>query len=285
MALVSIIHKYSHSQPQNTEGERGRAHLSLTKMVKTGTDSEQSSSTSIYYPKYKGVRKRKWGKWVSEIRLPNSRERIWLGSYDTPEKAARAFDAAQFCLRGPHAHFNFPSSPPDIAGGQSLRPQEIQVVAARFANDFDSSCNLQEQPNPSYPPDSGEPSHRGSDDIIDHIDHDHQQQYYSYDDTTTTTTPMIVDHYHHHHHDGMSTCMDWSLLNFLDYSSNDQGGAYYDSFYPFSGLDDDKMHSGEFCTPVLPAAPDDSSTRGDDQINGDDPFNSHDVHSSFLWNF
>lgn len=85
--------------------------------------------------KYKGVRKRKWGKWVSEIRLRNSRERIWLGSYDTPEKAARAFDAAVFCLRGPKAKFNFPDNPPEIAGGTSLTPTEIQAVAARFANE------------------------------------------------------------------------------------------------------------------------------------------------------
>ncbi|KAL4589385.1 hypothetical protein LXL04_002291 [Taraxacum kok-saghyz] len=84
--------------------------------------------------KYKGVRKRKWGKWVSEIRLPNSRERIWLGSYDSPEKAARAFDAALFCLRGSTANFNFPDDPPDIPRGRSLPPSEIQAAAARFAN-------------------------------------------------------------------------------------------------------------------------------------------------------
>ncbi|KAL5572320.1 hypothetical protein UlMin_021917 [Ulmus minor] len=84
--------------------------------------------------KFKGVRKRKWGKWVSEIRLPNSRERIWLGSYDTAEKAARAFDAALYCLRGRSAKFNFPDNPPEIAGGRSLAPSEIQAAAARFAN-------------------------------------------------------------------------------------------------------------------------------------------------------
>ncbi|XVE53942.1 hypothetical protein DITRI_Ditri03aG0042700 [Diplodiscus trichospermus] len=84
--------------------------------------------------RFKGVRKRKWGKWVSEIRLPNSRERIWLGSYDTAEKAARAFDAALFCLRGRSANFNFPDKPPEIEGGSSLTPPEIQAAAARFAN-------------------------------------------------------------------------------------------------------------------------------------------------------
>ncbi|KAI4379585.1 hypothetical protein MLD38_005863 [Melastoma candidum] len=93
-----------------------------------GGGAESSSS------KYKGVRKRKWGKWVSEIRLPNSRERIWLGSYDSAEKAARAFDAAQFCLRGRNARFNFPDDPPNIAGGRNLTPAEIQDAAARFAN-------------------------------------------------------------------------------------------------------------------------------------------------------
>jgi hypothetical protein len=85
--------------------------------------------------KYKGVRKRKWGKWVSEIRLPNCRQRIWLGSYNTPEKAARAFDAAQFCLRGRSAKFNFPENPPEIDGGRSMTPSEIQAAAAKYANE------------------------------------------------------------------------------------------------------------------------------------------------------
>jgi len=102
----------------------------------TTTDHNPNSSNNKMY---RGVRKRKWGKWVSEIRLPNSRERIWLGSYDTQEKAARAFDAALYCLRGPHASFNFPNTPLTINvafhGYQSLSPEEIQEVAARFANE------------------------------------------------------------------------------------------------------------------------------------------------------
>ncbi|KAK6944707.1 AP2/ERF domain [Dillenia turbinata] len=104
-------------------------------MVKPSTSgSNPSPSERSDSIRYKGVRKRKWGKYVSEIRLPNSRERIWLGSYDTPEKAARAFDAALFCLRGHSAKFNFPDNPPDIAGGRKLTPSEIQLAACRFAN-------------------------------------------------------------------------------------------------------------------------------------------------------
>ncbi|KAG6389542.1 hypothetical protein SASPL_151013 [Salvia splendens] len=106
-----------------------------------------SSASSSPQPKYKGVRKRKWGKYVTEIRLPNSRERIWLGSYDTAEKAARAFDAAIFCLRGPTAKLNFPADPPNISGWQALNPAEIQAVAQHYGNTY--SCS---QPPPPPPP-------------------------------------------------------------------------------------------------------------------------------------
>ncbi|KAK3034532.1 hypothetical protein RJ639_032521 [Escallonia herrerae] len=82
---------------------------------------------------YKGVRMRKWGKWVAEVRRPNSRHRIWLGSYETPEEAARAYDAAVFCLRGPSAMLNFPADPPDIPAAGQLLPPQIQVAASRHA--------------------------------------------------------------------------------------------------------------------------------------------------------
>ncbi|EOA35731.1 hypothetical protein CARUB_v10020965mg [Capsella rubella] len=113
----------------------------MVKQAKATKEEEKNRNTAMQ-SKYRGVRKRKWGKWVSEIRLPHSRERIWLGSYDTPEKAARAFDAAQFCLRGGDADFNFPDNPPSISGGMSLTPPEIQEAAARFANDTTTQDNV-----------------------------------------------------------------------------------------------------------------------------------------------
>ncbi|XP_026429593.1 ethylene-responsive transcription factor ERF017-like [Papaver somniferum] len=117
----------------------------LLPRIMTRNDAVDNSSSSLSpslrisksrdQSKYRGITKRKWGKWVSEIRLPNSRERIWLGSHDKPEKAARAFDAAQFCLRGQGAKFNFPDNPPNIQGASSLSRAEIQEVAAKYANE------------------------------------------------------------------------------------------------------------------------------------------------------
>ncbi|KAL6497101.1 hypothetical protein OROGR_029030 [Orobanche gracilis] len=57
--------------------------------------------------RYRGVRQRHWGSWVSEIRHPLLKTRVWLGTFETAEDAAKAYDEAARIICGPTARTNF----------------------------------------------------------------------------------------------------------------------------------------------------------------------------------
>ncbi|XP_047085267.1 ethylene-responsive transcription factor ERF021-like [Lolium rigidum] len=82
---------------------------------------------------YRGVRKRKWGKWVSEIREPGKKTRIWLGSFESPEMAAVAHDVASLRLRGRDARLNFPDIAHLFRRPATAEPDDVRAAALEAA--------------------------------------------------------------------------------------------------------------------------------------------------------
>ncbi|XP_051121973.1 ethylene-responsive transcription factor RAP2-10-like [Andrographis paniculata] len=107
----------------------------------------QLKSTSSSARRFVGVRQRPSGRWVAEIKDSSQRVRLWLGTYDTPEEAARAYDEAARALRGENARTNFAAENtiPDSSSSNGLNGSESE---ARHGLSFSSlkaklSKNLQ----------------------------------------------------------------------------------------------------------------------------------------------
>ncbi|OIW12502.1 hypothetical protein TanjilG_04666 [Lupinus angustifolius] len=88
------------------------------------------------HPVYRGIRRRNTDKWVCEVREPNKKSRIWLGTFPTADMAARAHDVAAIALRGKSACLNFADSAWRLPVPASSEPSDIQKAAAEAAEAF-----------------------------------------------------------------------------------------------------------------------------------------------------